>query len=207
MKKIVLILVLLLFSICIVHGKVQDAFIEKVDLKLTEGEVGILFLPTQDSTYLLIRTIHNSILLHTSGPDQGVENILKKLGQKQIDYSINTYVKAKNIVDIKNDIFEIDNIMIEKREDNYLLSLENQSLLVYNKGNFIPSSYVYFLNSTSLEETDIKLAFYKEDIGESFEKELTNHWIDSYKIKANEFTIVKFSDQSYNVIRIPDYYF
>ena len=206
MKKIIFLLFLLLFSICMVSGKVQNTFIEKIDLKLNDGEVGLVFLPIDNSSYLLIRTETESILLHTSGPDKGAEKVLKKLGQKEVNYSINTNFKANECITLK-DTFETTHIRINKIDENYLLELDGHTFFVYNKGNFIPSSYVYFLNTVSIPEAEIKLAFYKDNIGEDFEKELTDHWIDSYKIKSNEFTIVKFSDQSYNVIRIPEYYF
>lgn len=206
MKKIVAIVFLCLFSICVVSGKSRDTFIEKVDLKLKEGEIGIVFLPIKEDIYLLIKTKENSILLGVEEGDASIKPILKKLGQNIVDYNLSKQDIGKNKISLETP-FLLDNIEIEKKEDNILLKLQDRLLTIYRDGSLEETEYVYFLKPTEIEKGDIKLAFYNDHFDEDFEKELTTYWIDSYKIKKNEFTIVKFTSDSYNVIRIPEYYF
>lgn len=206
MKKIGAIVFLCLFSICVVSGKSRDTFIEKIDLKLKDGEIGIVFLPIQRDNYLLIKTKEHTVLLGLEEEDAKINRLLKKIGQDDIDYNISKQEIGKKQISL--DIpFLLDNIEIEKKDDNYKIRLQDRLLTVYRDGSLEETEYVYFLKPTEIEKGDIKLAFYKDHFEEEFEKELASYWIDSYKIKKNEFTMVKFTKDSYNVIRIPGYYF
>lgn len=206
MKKAAIIFFLCLFSICVVSGKSQDTFIEKIDLKLKEGEIGLLFLPIEEDVYLLFKTKENTILLGAEEHGTDVKKALKKLGQEKIDYNISEQKIGKNQVSLESH-FQLDDISIEKKDDNYIVGLQDKKLTIYKAGPLEETEYVYFLEDTEIEKGDINLAFYGGHIEEEFEKELSTYWIDSYKIKKNEFTIVKFTEDSYNVIRIPEQYF
>ena len=81
------------------------------------------------------------------------------------------------------------------------------NLCIFYEGNINKCDYVYFINETDITDDTIKLAFYNENIGSTFENELYNHWIDVYKIKKNEFTLLTLHENTYNVIKLPNYYF
>lgn len=206
MKKCVIILFLLLFSVCLFKHKVDSAFIEKIDLGLKKDEIGIVFIPTKNSEYLLLKKNKHSILIPLEEKDHQGNKVLKMVNQDTIEYSYSTFIKGEHEVSLEVPL-EIENIHIEKKDHNIHILLENQNFCIYEEGSLEGCDYVYFRKDIRLPENKIQLAFYREGVHENLEKELYDKWIDSYPIKQEELTIVKFHDNSYNVIRIPGYYF
>ncbi|MDD3340746.1 MAG: hypothetical protein PHN72_00890 [Bacilli bacterium] len=206
MKKYVIILFLFLFSVVVFKQKVDTTFIEKIDLGLKKNEIGIIFIPTKDNEYLLLKKDQHSILLPLEEKNGNKGDILEKINQDQIEYSYSSEIKGKIKASLEIPL-EVDNIYIEKKEDNIIIKLEDQNFCIYKEGSLETCNYVYFRKDIHLPENNIKLAFYKEGSHEILEKELYDKWIDSYPIKIEELTIMKFHDSTYNVIRIPGYYF
>ncbi len=204
MKKVIIILFLFAFSLLTYKGKVENAFIEKIDLKLQEEEIGIVFIPMNKSSFLLIKTKENSIILPIYGKENP-QKILERFGEEKPTYSYTDIINGENKVEEQN--LQIENINIKKNNKNYTISNENINFCIFYEGNIQNCDYIYFVNETSLSESKIKLAFYNEDLSSTFENELYNHWIDVYKIKKKEFTLFTLHKDTYNVIKLPNYYF
>lgn len=207
MKKIVIILFLILFSTTVYHYKAESAFIEKIDLDLDNNEVGLVFIPTGDSRYLYLKNKESSVLLPIYlGKEGSPEKILKMLGENNLEYSYDKQVKAIHQVCLEEPL-DLEEIVIVKEKENIRIQIKEQTFCIYNGGTLTDCDYVYFMKPALLEKSEIKLAFYGADIEENFENELYDKWIDLYKIGKEEFTIVKFHEDNYNVIRLPDSYF
>ena len=101
MKKVIIILFLFAFSLLTYKGKVENAFIEKIDLKLQEEEIGIVFIPMNKSSFLLIKTKENSIILPIYGKENP-QKILERFGEEKPTYSYTDIINGENKVEEQN---------------------------------------------------------------------------------------------------------
>lgn len=203
MKKLIIILFLFFFSLFTYKEKIQNAFIEKINLNIKKDEVGIVFLPFDDSRYLLLKTENHSVLFPVYGKKNPVK-VLERFGEENPTYSYTDYVKGNKQVSNK---MIVDHITIIKDNKNFVISMENINFCIYVEGSIKNCDYVYFANETLFSDDTIKLAFYDDNLSSSFENTLYDHWIDVYKIKENEFTLFTFHNDTYNVVKLPNYYF
>lgn len=203
MKKLIIILFLLSFSFLTYKEKIQNAFIEKINLNIKKNEVGIVFLPIEDSSFLLLKTENHSVLFPVYG-NKNPSKILERFGEENPTYSYTEHIKGNKNISEK---LLVDHVMIVKENQNFVISMENVNFCIYLEGSIHNCDYVYFANETSFSSDTIKLAFYDENLSSTFENTLYDHWIDVYKIKKNEFTLFTFHNDIYNVIKLPNYYF
>lgn len=205
MKKQIIILFLFCFSLFTYKEKVQEAFIEKINLNMEKGEIGIVFLPINSSNFLLLKTVDTSVLIPIEG-EENPSKIIERFGEEKPDYSYTNLVEGKKQIDEK-EMLKIENVNIKKEGKNFIISMEDTNFCIFYEGDINTCDYVYFIKETRVEKDTIKLAFYNENLSSNFESELYDHWIDTYKIKQNEFTLLTFQEGSYNVVKLPSYYF
>lgn len=206
MKKWIIILFLCAFCILTYQEKIESAFIEKIDVNLKKEEIGVLFIPVYNSRFLLIKTREKSILLPIVG-EENPKKVLERFGEETPTYSYVKSIKAKENITNEN-LLKIENITITKQKQNYIISNSYTNFCLFYE-DAIPATcdYIYFIKEPKEVEDNIKLAFYNEDMNSAFEKELYDHWIDTYKIKKEECTLFTLHEDSYNVIKLPNYYF
>lgn len=203
MKKVVLIIILFLFSFTVVIHKVEMASKEIVDISTDKNDLVVYFLTKEQNKSLLLKVNEELIFLPIIEKESyKIDSILQKIGVNKIDYSFTSKISADKIISL-NRVFSNENIQIQKKNENVHIRIHNDTFCIFKEGSLENCDYVYFLNETVIHDENIKLAFYDHDITSSFENELYNKWIDLYKINKDDLIAVKFYDHTYSVIRIP----
>jgi hypothetical protein len=203
MKKILIILFLIAFSLIVLSNKIEGSISQNIDISIKGEEVGIIFSKQGDNEFILLKTSKSVIFLPVSEPDGNELKVIRKLGIKKLDYSYSRSIKAKQFLDYKNQL-QIENIKIYKEGENTIIDLGEEKFCIYKEGKLPKLSYIFFVNEGKINNDSIKLSFYSENVSEEFEKVLYKRWIDIYKVRKAEFTFVKFSGEDYNVVRIPN---
>lgn len=202
MKKLVLIVILTLFSLGMFSYKTKISS-AKLNLEVKQNELILIFFNEKSNEYLYVKTKDENILLPINLLNDNIPyKTLNKLG---ID-NINIKEYKKNLEN-KNIIKKINNFKIEFNQNKKEIKNNDFNFCIYENSNLSDCKYVYFKQRTIVENDNLELALYSDEINENFEKELLEKWIDTYKIKKEDIIVVKLSKEDYNVLKVPEYYF
>lgn len=195
MKK-VLILIMILFFV-LLHTNTRAFVAKHIDLKLKENESSIVFIRLQNSKSLLINDLETSnLFILDYKNDDGIKN------------AINVFDSHPDIFYLKRSLDKkIDNIYITKRDDIFRIMINNYSLCIYddNEGDMKTCDFVYLMKLSKSFQIDenINTIFYDDDIDKKLLLEVQESWIDNHIVSTDSFTILKLSEESYNVVIVP----
>lgn len=186
MKKVGIIIILLLFNLCIVYAKIANNDLNKVDIKLSDQEIGIVTLALDDSISLLIK-YHDKYILYLLDYISD-KNILEKtkIFTDYIDYQFMNYnydISNTSIINKK----KVDNLVISKNE----IELDNKKIC-FNKS--IGCDYVFITHDDILVNEDVKAIFYYNNLSDNYIDYLNSFWIDEYKLSNQSYTIITIGD-------------
>lgn len=196
MKKGIVLLVLILLNITVYFCKSGQAYVEKIDFNLEDGEYLVLFLPDM----LFIGSQKEDYLIPLED-DINLDN-LQDFDIKKIDYLISSKdydVSYKKRVDPKQ-LLMFKNIKIIE-DENLEIDIYNQKICVLNSGT--ECDHV-FLKSDSVEiDKSLKTLFFEEKYVDLIKPKLFKKWIDAYTIIDDCYTFLKITKDNYEVIVIP----
>lgn len=196
--------------------KITPSFIEKINLNLQEDEIAIIFLSSDNYKSILVKDndFNYLIVLEFNKNINKLKNNLNKFVNSNINYLLiddSLVTKMKINYETKHDFDEnlnINNLMIEKNNNIITLSNREFNLCIYDVGknnNLDNCDFVYFSNieyKININEK-LKTIFYEKDILNKFKEETYIKWIDNYEIDNEYYTILKLSNDTYDIITIP----
>lgn len=216
MKKVILIFTVIIISLIFLKQKITSSFIEKINLKLQEDEVAIIFLSSDNYKSILVKDndFNYLIVLEFNKSINELKNNLNKFVNSSINYLLiddSLVTKMKINYEAKHNLDEklnINNLMIEKNDNIIILSNPKFNLCIYDVGknnNLDNCDFVYFSNieyKININEK-LKAIFYEKDVLNKFKEETYIKWIDNYEIDNECYTILKLTNDGYDIITIP----
>jgi len=168
-----------------------------IDLRLKENETSIVFIRLKNSKSLLINDLKTSnLFILEYKNDEGIKNSLSVFDSHPDIFYLKNFSEKK-----------IDNIYINKSNGIFRFRINNYTLCIYdnNDGNLKTCDFVYLMDlkkSFTIDE-NINTIFYDDDIDKKLLLEVQESWIDNHIVGTDNFTILKLSEESYNVVTIP----
>lgn len=199
MKKILILIVFVFIYVIInsvvVYGK------ENIDLKLYKNEIAITFI---DKNILVTNNENTLILLNNTS------NIVERFGNINVINVNNIDINFKyNKIYDKSDIL-IDNISYEINKEYIIIKYNKYSFLInLNNNGLIESNFIYLYNNNNLKDiiiseyTDLIFVDEKINIPTSLIEDVYSKWIDIYRLKEREFTVLKINNEDFKVTVIP----
>lgn len=199
MKKILILIVFVFIYVIInsvvVYGK------ENIDLKLYKNEIAITFI---DKNILVTNNENTLILLNNTS------NIVERFGNINVINVNNIDINFKyNKIYDKSDIL-IDNISYEINKEYIKIKYNKYSFLInLNNNGLIESNFIYLYNNNNLKDiiiseyTDLIFVDEKINIPTSLIEDVYSKWIDIYRLKEREFTVLKINNEDFKVTVIP----
>jgi len=194
MKRVLVLIIILYLVLMNVDTR---AFVAKhIDLKLKENEAGIIFIRLQNSKSILINDLKTSnLFILDYKNDDGIKTALNVFDSRPDIFYLNRSLEKK-----------VDNIYITKRDGIFRVRVNNYTLCIYdNGGNVKNCDFVYLMNLNKPFSVDenISTIFYDDDIDKKLLLEVQESWIDNHIVSTDSFTILKLSEESYNVVIVP----
>ncbi len=193
-KGIVLFIILFLIFL---HVDIRAFVAKNIDLKLRDNETGIVFLRLNNSKSLLINDVETSnLFILDYKNDEGIENAVKIFDSNPDIFYLKRSVDKK-----------VDNIYITKVDGMYRFRINNYTLCIYddNECELKNCDFVYLMNLSKsfVPSENISTIFYDDDISKKWLLEVQESWVDSHIVGTDSFTILKLSEESYNVVIVP----
>lgn len=190
MKKIILIIVLIIFNVLLIYSKVSGK--NNINLNLDDDELAIVIIDNLKSKSLLLLKNDQSILYVLEyNDDKKLLNDLNKFTYN-FDYifkSDNFKIPFTNDMVINNNI--IDNIYISKNQIRYM----NYSFCI----NESHCDFTYLTQNIDVKDTNNII--YTSDISEDI-IDNNDEWIDSYKVSKNNYLIIFIKDDNYEITNL-----
>ncbi|MCI9110768.1 MAG: hypothetical protein HFH47_03020 [Bacilli bacterium] len=195
MKRIIILMIVLFFVL--LHIDTSALVAKHIDLRLKENEMSIVFIRLQNSKSLLINDLKTSnLFILDYKNDEGIKNAL------------NVFDSHPDIFFLKHSVEKkVDSIYVTKRDGIFKVRVNNYTLCIYDNdgGNLKTCDFVYLMNlnkSFTIDE-NINTIFYDDDIDKKLLLEVQESWIDNHIVGTDSFTILKLSEESYNVVVVP----
>lgn len=215
MRKILLIFFLIIIYVIIITKKIDQAFVEKIDLNLKQNEMGITFISLDDSKSLLINKGSTKILMVLKYlNNHKINDVLKMFNVKKLDYILmngnyNISVKTNRKEIIPNKKMEISDMEIINDHDVIKIDYLNHRFCIFEKSNPVrlngDCQYIYFLNinkNVSIND-ETNMIFYNEGTNPIFLEPVYDKWIDIYVIKKDYYVTLKLDEDNYDTITVP----
>ncbi len=190
-------LILLLIMILILFNVDTRALrAKKIDLRLMEQEKAVVFLRLSGSISLLINDGDNSNLF-----------ILEYKNDNNLNQALQVFDSNPDIYYLKNMTEKrIDDIYVLKDRNGFKLMINNYTLCaVNNKKEVNNCDFVYLmqLNQEFYMSDNILAVFYDDGIDKKWLGQVQESWVDNNIVSTDSFTILKISEESYNIIVVP----
>lgn len=190
-------LILLLIMILILFNVDTRALrAKKIDLRLMEQEKAVVFLRLSGSISLLINDGDNSNLF-----------ILEYKNDNNLNQALQVFDSNPDIYYLKNMTEKrIDDIYVLKDRNGFKLMINNYTLCaVNNKKEVNNCDFVYLmqLNQEFYMSDNILAIFYDDGIDKKWLGQVQESWVDNNIVSTDSFTILKISEESYNIIVVP----
>ncbi len=213
MKRLLLICIMFILYFIIINYKIANAFIEKIDLRLADDELAIIFLNSDHYQSILLKDndMTNLLALNIKSSKDLKKNVDKFLETK-LDYIFLANNSKLDLdcgeKDILHNNFTMNNYTIRQLDNIIELTTNNYNLCIYDVGdndNILDCDFVYFMNMDyQLEITEkLKAIFYEKNISNQFKENTYIKWIDNYELGSEAYNILKLSNSSYDIITIP----
>lgn len=199
MKRIVLLIVLIILNCVILYTKIESSNIDKIDLELEDNEAGIVFfydmilfkINNENIVYLLDNYKNSNII-------QNVNPFVTSIDYVLMNKKHNINIGAKKILD---DEIEINNIEFDY--DDYLEIVYNDYKLCIDINEINDCDFIFNTkNNKFFINQNTKLILYNSDIDRTYLDNISNKWIDSYKIHDEIYTVMKINN-FYEIVEIP----
>lgn len=201
-KKLIIIILLCSFGFYIAHSK--ESF--KVNLKLKD-QIGVVFL--NKDMMLIIDDEDNATLLVLN---KGLITNLKKFYYRRLK----VLMVKDNLVDINgideeilHDEHELDDVKYTFKNGLIRINYEDNNLCIHMNGdtNISDCQFVYFFNSavSNIDFSyfnEIVLYHYRNPLRSNLLEKICEQAIDTYQLRDDEITIIKLSEDDYDVIVI-----
>lgn len=180
---------------------------ESINLNLSKSELAITFV---DDNILVTNTENTLILLND------VSKSISKFGNVNILNANNTnknFNYNKEYFLMKEQL--IDNVLYKISENLIKIKYHDYSFCIYNKkkdniSNINDCNFLYLYDTKNINNIDIDekldIIFFNEkvNIPEYFIEDLYSKWIDIYKLKTQEYVVLKLEKEDYKIIVIPE---
>ena len=192
MKRIICILILLFVIMCGINTKAFKA--KTIDLKIRDDEASIVFIRLKESISLLINDENDSNLF-----------IIDYKNDNNLNEAIKIFKSTPNIFYLNKNIDKIiDNIHVFKQNDVLKFTVNNYTLCVNDKKtNNCDFIYLLKLNKPFEVNENIENIFYDESIDKKNLKNIEESWVDSTIVSKDSFTILKITEENYNILVVP----
>ena len=192
MKK--LILLLIIFFIVLFNINTKAFLTKSIDLKIKDNDLDIVFIKLKGSISLLINDENDSNLF-----------ILWYKSDRNLSEALKIFKSKPNIFYLNRNIDKmIDNIHVFKYDNVLKFTINNYTLCVGDGGvgncDFI---YLLVLNKPFNVNDNVLNVFYDEFLDEKYFKNLEESWVDRTIVSENSFTILKITEESYNILVVP----
>lgn len=188
MKKIIIIVILLIFNFCVVCAKISNTELDKVELKLTKDELAIVTFNLKNSTSLLLKYNDKYYLyIYDFDDSKNIKNS-EEVFTSYVDYIFmnNNYnyhdsrakIVANEVVD--DLIFTDDRIMFK-----------DSTICINQSTN---CDYVFINREDVLINKNNKAVFYSNELNEKYVDYLKSFWIDTYLLSDESYTVVTIGD-------------
>ncbi len=216
LKKGVILLILLLLGLTITFPKVNPVSVEKIDLKLINDELAIIFITDKQVNLFLVKINDHDLLLVLDYDNNNLQKILNKfnvnepiiltLNDRSLDIKYKEKITLEDYYYFNEISFKLKNniLMINYEENNFCIYVDRVNI----KSNFIDCNFIYFYSIHNLfysdinDDTDIVFYHYKKPLPTFLLEEIYKKWINTYTIRYDEFTIMKLNEEYYNIIVI-----
>jgi hypothetical protein len=208
MKKTVIFLILISFFSYIKYREIKKVHIEKIDISLKENEKAFVFLTSEDyKGLLLLNEKEDNLFLFKVNDFNKMQAELGKFLVKNLvvygTYNESFPYKYKGVLQD----MQIGDMQVFKKDNVFIFKAKYYNLCLFDKeSTSIPSScdFVYFL---SLEKVisiseDVKGIFYDGSVQAKYKENAYTKWLDIYDLDDNAYTILKFYENSFEVITI-----
>jgi len=190
MKKIILIIVLIIFNVLLIYSKVSGK--NNINLKLEDDELAIVIIDNINSKSLLLLKNDQSILyILEYNDDKKLINDLDKFTYN-FDYifkSDNFKTPYKDDMIINNNM--IDNIYISKNKIRYM----NYSFCI----NESHCDFTYLTKNIDISDTNNII--YNNSVSEDI-IDLNDEWVDLYKVSKNNYLIIFIKNDNYEITNL-----
>ncbi|MBR2833269.1 MAG: hypothetical protein IKE75_02430 [Bacilli bacterium] len=192
MKKImysILILCIIIFNTSTKAFKAKN-----IDLKINDDETSVVFIKLEGSTSLLINDENDSNLF-----------IINYKNDENLKDAVKIFKSHPNIFYLnKNTDKIIDNIHVLKQNNTLKFRINNYTLCIGSENiNICDFIYIININRPFEVNENIKNVFYDENIDQKYLKNLEESWIDTTIVSKNSFTILKLTEENYNILVVP----
>lgn len=188
MKKIIIIVILLIFNFCVVCAKISNTELDKVELKLTKDELGIVTFNLKNSTSLLFK-YHDKYYLYIYDFDdsKNIKNS-EEVFTSYVDYifmnnNYNYHDSRAKIV--KNEV--VDDLIFTDDK----IMFKDSTICINQSTN---CDYVFINREDVLISKDNKAVFYSNELNEKYVDYLKSFWIDTYLLSDESYTVVTIGD-------------
>lgn len=194
MKKGLILLLILVLTLFNVDTRAFKA--KNIDLRLMGQEKAVVFLRLSGSTSLLINDENSSnLFILDYKNDNNLKQVLKVFDSNPDVYYLKNWHEKR-----------IDDIYVLKDRDGFKLTINNYTLCaVNNKKEVNNCDFVYLmrLNQEFYMSDNILAIFYDDGIDKKWLRQVQESWVDNNMVSTDSFTILKISEESYNIIVVP----
>lgn len=195
MKKFIFLFLILFILFFNIHSSANN--LKKIDLDIGDNEIFLVFMKLKNSTSLLLMDKNDSDLF-----------IIKYKNDLDIKKNLMIFNSNPSIHFLEGKFSKkFRNAYVYLGKDRFSFRINNYTLCIYDnihrnvKGcNFI---YLISLNEDFAIPTNASIIFYDKDISAKFLEDTFESWTDSHMIDTESFSILKFDDESYSVMIIP----
>lgn len=165
-----------------------------IDLKIKDDEVSVVFIKLKGSISLLINDDDDSNLF-----------IIQYKNDEYLKSVLKIFKSNPNVFYLNRDIDKIiDNVHVFKLKDVLKFTINNYTLCV-NEKSIDNCDFVYLLDLDGPFKINenISNVFYDESLNKKYLKSLEESWVDSTIVSEDSFTILKITEESYNILVVP----
>lgn len=187
---IVLITIYIVFNIVVVHSKEKN----NKAITLTFTDNNILVTNRQNTIILLDNVYENKNSINNV---ISINNVVKNFKYDK-EYLLN----GKILID---DVFYSNNNIMKVSYNDSNFCIYNNEAINTNFCNFLYIFDIKNINNIKIDE-NINVIFINEDLSipTYFLEEVYSKWIDIYRFNNNSRTVLKLSDEDYQILVIPN---
>ncbi len=191
MKKMIIIFIFIL-TLTAINTKAYKA--EKIDLKIKDKEITIVFLRLDTSNSILINDEDSSNLF-----------VLKEGNDKKLNEVLKIFDSNPQTVYLDKQKVKTNKIEVIYKDNIYQFKIDDYTLCITENSEIKACDFVYLTNLDQefIVDDKIEAIFYDDKIPMKYLKEVQESWIDNHIVSTDSFTILKLNEESYNIVIVP----
>ena len=186
MRKIVVIIVLLVFNFYIAYAKIKDNNLDRVDIALDNDELAIIVITLDTSTSLLLKRNDEYLLF-----------LIDYTNDKKLKKNIKVFTDKLSEV-YMNQNYNYDGKVITNKVSFNDVILTKDTILYKGKKICINHSedchYSIITQKDILVDEKVEAVFYRNNLSDSYINYLSTLWIDKYRLTTDNYTVITLAD-------------